>query len=375
MLLRFLDRSLTAGSGGTDPWISRVQLMLARRFRGAPQISANSSLFDMARVEAEKLIQSDPRLVAVVRRGIEDVADADQIWSEFVGEISDRLLTHIGQHAVERLQHARLFDLFQSGGAFGALYALIAPVFISYSLFAKERAWSRDVWRHFAGDDAPDPIACPPRVAVFTDTFDESNRVAASLRHEHDATRSRRRDLTIVMCTNAERPPSTGVHCVPPLTSCAIPDYPGLALNVPPFLRLLKHCYDVRYTRIHVATPGPMGLAGLAIARILHLRVTGTYHAEFPQYVKALTEDAYVEQLASTAITWFYQQLDAVYAPTQDTAAELVARGLPPARVRVHPADAGAALGDLWRMLLEDGGRPAADRGDLFEYATALASS
>jgi glycosyltransferase involved in cell wall biosynthesis len=80
-----------------------------------------------------------------------------------------------------------------------------------------------------------------------------------------------------------------------------------------------------------------MGLAGLAIARILHLPVTGTYHTAFPQYVKTLTEDAYLEQLMWTGITWFYTQLDAVYVPSQATGAELIARGLNTEKIKLYP--------------------------------------
>jgi glycosyltransferase involved in cell wall biosynthesis len=337
VLLRFLDRSLKADTDGADPWISRVQLMLTRRFRGSTQISANSSLFEMARVEAEKLIQSDPQLVAIMQKGTGNAADFDQIWAEFVSEVSNRLLAHIGSHTIERLQHARLFDLFHSAGSSAALYTLIAPYFISYSLFARERTWSCEVWKHFNGADEGNPIARAPRIAHFTDTFDEVNGVAVTLQQELCAAQRSQRDLTIVTCDSGERPFRAGVHCVPALSSYSLPDYPELAINIPPFLKLLKHCYDEGYTHIHVATPGTMGLAGLAIARILHLPVTGTYHTAFPQYAKTLTEDGYVEHMMWTGITWFYQQLDAVYVPSRATGAELVDRGLSASKIRHYP--------------------------------------
>ena len=48
------------------------------------------------------------------------------------------------------------------------------------------------------------------------------------------------------------------------------------------------------FVHLHVATPGPVGLAGIAVARILRLPVSGTYHTSFPEYATALTDDAYV---------------------------------------------------------------------------------
>jgi hypothetical protein len=349
VLLRFLDRALQADSDTADPWIARVQLMLTRRFRGPAPISANSSLFDMARVEAEKLIQSDPQLVAIMNKGTGNAADFDQIWAEFVSEVSNRLLAHIGGHTLERLRHARLFDLFHSAGSSAALYSLIAPYFISYSLFAKERAWSAEVWRHFAGEGAVGPAARPPRVALFTDAFDEPGTVATALRDELDDAQRSGRDLTVLACGAGDQGFHAGVHRVPALASYAVPDYPGFAIHVPPFLKLLKHCYDEGYTHVHVATPGAMGLAGLAIARILHLPITGAYHTAYPEYAKQLTEDGYIEHMLWTVIAWFYQQLDAVLVPARATGDELVEHGLPSGMIRIAARD-GETPGDYERL-------------------------
>lgn len=46
---------------------------------------------------------------------------------------------------------------------------------------------------------------------------------------------------------------------------------------------MLAYCYENQIDQIHIATPGPLGLAALAIARILNIPISGTYHtAIFP---------------------------------------------------------------------------------------------
>lgn len=322
-LMRFLNRLLTSDVDNSAPWLSRLQRSITRALRGPAQISPSSSLLDMARIEAEKLIMSDPQLGAIVEKGTDNAADLDQVWSEFVSEVSNKLLEHIGNHTIERLKGGRLFDLFHSMGSSAALYSLIAPYFISYSLFAKERTWSAEVLRHFAGTMEDKRRV---KIAHFTDAPDEVNGTATASQPEHDG--------TMITCGAGEQPFRAGVHRVPALSSHAFPEHPELTLNIPPFLKLLRHCFEEGYTQIQVATPGPMGLAGLAIARILHLPVTGTYQAALPHYIKALTEDAYVEQLVWTGIGWFYTQLDAVQAPSQAVADELIARGLNPAKIK-----------------------------------------
>jgi hypothetical protein len=47
---------------------------------------------------------------------------------------------------------------------------------------------------------------------------------------------------------------------------------------------MLDYCCEQEFSQIHTATPGPIGLAALAVAKILKLPLTGTYHTSIPQY-------------------------------------------------------------------------------------------
>jgi glycosyltransferase involved in cell wall biosynthesis len=78
-----------------------------------------------------------------------------------------------------------------------------------------------------------------------------------------------------------------------------------------------------------------VGLAGLAIARILKLPVSGAYHASIARQVKASTEDEYVSEMVSKCLLWFYDQLDAVYVFNEAAREELEAKGINPDKIRV----------------------------------------
>ena len=82
------------------------------------------------------------------------------------------------------------------------------------------------------------------------------------------------------------------------------------------------------FMAIHTATPGPVGLAALLIARILKLPCYSTYHTSIPQYARHLTEDPDIEELAWKYICWYYDQMDRVYVPSQSTRQELIGKGL-----------------------------------------------
>ena len=94
---------------------------------------------------------------------------------------------------------------------------------------------------------------------------------------------------------------------------------------------------SVEFNHLHSATPGPIGLAALAIAKILKLPISGTYHTAIPQYVQILTGDSNIEDLAWKFVLWYYNQMDVIYAPSQSTCDELVERGIKRDKIRVYP--------------------------------------
>ena len=122
-----------------------------------------------------------------------------------------------------------------------------------------------------------------------------------------------------------------------PVSVFELPEYPELKLNLPPFLQMLDHVYNRGYTYIHSATPGPMGLAALGIARVLKLPISGTYHTAIPQYAAYLTGDENIEELMWRYMLWYYDQMDKVYVPSTDTGEELVSKGLKEEKIRVYP--------------------------------------
>jgi glycosyltransferase involved in cell wall biosynthesis len=91
------------------------------------------------------------------------------------------------------------------------------------------------------------------------------------------------------------------------------------------------------FTRIHVSTPGTVGLLGLLIARLMDIPVAGTYHTDIPQYVRSLTNDEFLEQVAWSYMTWFYSQMEEVMVPSVGTREQLLARGLSAERMKPLP--------------------------------------
>ncbi len=97
---------------------------------------------------------------------------------------------------------------------------------------------------------------------------------------------------------------------------------------------------------IHLHTPGMLGLQAIAIAKLLHLPLVGTYHSFFahPEYLEQIRlNNRLVEKLAWVMSNFYYNSCDLVICPSEGTKAELVAHNCKnEIRVIPHGIDASA---------------------------------
>ena len=50
----------------------------------------------------------------------------------------------------------------------------------------------------------------------------------------------------------------------------------------------------------------------------LNLQTSGIYHTDFPQYIRILTEDSFLESVAWGYMHWFYGQVDTVFVNSEE---------------------------------------------------------
>ena len=174
-------------------------------------------------------------------------------------------------------------------------------------------------------------------MAHFTDTFYEINGVALSLKSQMESARQIGKDYTIITCDTKKRPAQPGIKTFSPIGVLQLPEYREQKLFHPPFLEIIDYCYLRNFTHIMAATPGPLGLTAMAVARILQLPLWGTYHTALPQYAQYLTEDPMIVQLMWKYMVWFYNQMDLVFVPSRSTAEELQQKGVNGDKLRIFP--------------------------------------
>lgn len=230
----------------------------------------------------------------------------------------------------------RIVDGLQSLAALGAVLMGVAPYFTAFGMQHKDERFLQTVADRF-------PAAAPQRLrsdrrAWLTDTFQDVNGVAHTIRTLGALARRAGRPLTVMTCL-ATPPAEAALDLVnfQPLGEFALPEYEAQQMAFPPFLEVVEHLERTGVYEVILSTPGPMGLTGLLAARLLGLRTVGIYHTDFPKYVACLTQDEQLSQATWRYMQWFYGQLDMVYVPSACYRRELLDRGFAESRLRVLP--------------------------------------
>jgi glycosyltransferase involved in cell wall biosynthesis len=338
-LIRFLDQSLTPASVSQPGMLSRVYFFLRAKKRRRVDHPLSDSLATLLRHETQKLIDENPEFLATTEPSVDQVVNGEQQWFDFVNRLSSRVMVHFGNHLLDHLSGANVFNIFHTIGSAGGLYTLLAPYFVAFSQFTMGRDLGIQLSRQFGhpanrADTNPDDDI---HVAHFTDTFYEINGVALTLQQQVHLSNAANRHYTLITCDDQNRPSQKGVAHFKPIGTYSLPEYEQQTLFYPPLLEMLDYCSQEGFNHIHTATPGPIGLAALAIARFLQLPISGTYHTAIPQYVQILTGSGFMEELAWKFVLWYYDQMDLIYAPSQSTKDELVAKGIKSDKIRVYP--------------------------------------
>ncbi len=341
VLVRFLDRSLRIDmrkEKESSKLMQKLFFIWNYRKNKKDEKKASASLPDLIQHETTRLINDNPDLFPKSDEKENNFYGREKKWFEFVNHAANRVGLHFADHLMDHLSGANVFNLFHTIGAAGGLYTLLAPYFVAFNLYSKDRDLSAGITSRFM-DNQPETSngKKPVRLAHFTDTFYEVNGVALTLQQHVKMALKNSKHLTVITCGEKGHSTDQGIENFKPVGVYELPEYEAQKIFYPPLLEMLSYCYENQFNQIHSATPGPIGLAALAISRILKLPISGTYHTSIPQYAQILTGDDAIEDVSWRYILWYYDQMDTIYAPSQSTKDELVEKGISREKIKVYP--------------------------------------
>jgi glycosyltransferase involved in cell wall biosynthesis len=258
---------------------------------------------------------------------------------EAIARLSDKVLE---QALGGILAGAQDFDLYR---IFGALRDVVGglvtagPLFFAADHFGKQEQQVRRVWERWTAFPVP-PRA--ERLAVFTDSLAQVDGVSTWCKRFVESAHTAGRDVLIPYCGElpdhvTRESPEACFHRVAAVTGFAPPLYSQIRLYVPSLIDVLEWMWRERITRVELATPGPMGLAALLVAKVLRLPVTASYHTEVPALLKSLGGNALMEKSARRYLAWFYARVDRVFAFSTGSRDALVQMGVRPEKLSVMP--------------------------------------
>ena len=208
------------------------------------------------------------------------------------------------------------------------------PYLVSFLQQSSDCLISRDVRKTFV-------LGEPERLVLLTDTFFEINGVSGTIKRMIRESARRGLSLTVGICLSeqeeAERLQDPEVRAwiaqgrlkiLRSVATMDLPRYNDLKVQVPPFLDLLDWLQTSGFTKMQLSTPGLIGLAGLAAAKLLQIETASTYHTSVPEYVENYTRDVSLEALAWRYMVSFYHAVDEVIVPSKFVASLLHKRGL-----------------------------------------------
>jgi glycosyltransferase involved in cell wall biosynthesis/predicted metal-dependent phosphoesterase TrpH len=246
--------------------------------------------------------------------------------------LGNRMIYHYTNKLLQTALQDGIMPFLQSLGALGVIHALTSPYYVAHYHQHRSKPLLRNLRSGFKI-----PAEAPDRTALFTDTLHEINGVAMTIKRLVKTAKARDVELTVFTCGSEAGPGIDGVRTFPSIGDFSLPEYPELKLHFPPILDVIDAFEQGGFTKVHVSTPGTMGLLGLAIAKLMDVPIAATYHTDIPQYVGSLTNDLFLESTAWNFIIWFYNQMDEVMVPSKSTRDQLVERGLSPGKVRPLP--------------------------------------
>jgi hypothetical protein len=323
-LLRYIDRSLRCTGEEETGLFSRLHFLWRHRHLRKVQGTLPAPLVELVRQETSRLIEEEPDLFVIPETGDRRTRGIDERWFNFIHKMSNRILLGFADHLTGHFTKGNLFSIFHTIGSAAGFCTLLAPYFVAFAHYHRQRRLALSVLARFGG--AP---SAPETTGIFADSSDEA------LASAFFALPTAGRPHAVLTCASGD---GGGPAPFAPIGVSDFGGAPGERLVYPPLLEMLDHCFRRDIRRVHLVGAGPTALAGLFIARFLKLPLEATHTDAIPRFARNATQDPFIEDLSWKYVIWVYQQTDAVFVPSRRLARMLVEKGLAEEKIRLSPA-------------------------------------
>jgi glycosyltransferase involved in cell wall biosynthesis len=333
--IRLVEKAFARFMEGKDPTVFTA----GEKFAFLAQGIASGKIFELANPGPRSLWKelsgslNEPAMRAELNRELEGVEDPSRRAFLMANMMASRLSYRLTMQFLQQLMEGRFLESIQMVGPVVPLVALLSPYLYAFRMPPRERLREASVL--LRGEVSPE--LQNTKRAWFTDTLDDVNGVSTTIQRMSGALVANGKAVEVMVSRNEVSVPGIPLKNFQPIGEFELPEYELQKLSFPPLLQIIDHLQSGGFTEVIISTPGPVGLAALAAAKVLGLPTAGIYHTDFPEYVRILTEDGLMESLTWNYMHWFYAQLDTVYVNSDHYRRCWTDRGIPAEKLRILP--------------------------------------
>src|SRR5437773_1038608 len=325
-----------------------TEFTLAEKASLAGQAVLSGKIFDLlkpANVSLWKELSgyfAQPEVKAKLAAQLCAVSEPERRTFLMANMVAEQLAFRFFQKFVQQISNGNMVESMQALSAIVPILVILAPYIYGFHSQAPSRKWLREIFKQLSGNI---PAALHNRKrAWFTDTLEDVNGVATTIRKMTAAGAAAGKELIVVTCRSELQVDDIPIRNFKPIGEFELPEYELQKLSFPPILQMLDYIQREGFSEIIISTPGPVGLTGLVAAKMLNLQTSGIYHTDFPQYIRILTEDSFLESITWKYMHWFYGQLDIVFVTSEEYRQSWIKRGIDPAKLNIIPRALATAL-------------------------------
>jgi glycosyltransferase involved in cell wall biosynthesis len=322
---------------GRDP----TEFTLAEKVSFIAQGVLSGKIFELAKPANRSLWKelsgyfSKPELKAKMATELDSIAEPERRTFVMANMVAEQLAFRFFQKFIQQLTAGNMLESMQALSAIAPILIVLAPYIYGFHSQAPSRKWLRGIFRELTGS-IPEPLQNNKR-AWFTDTLEDVNGVANTIRKMTAAGAAAGKELVVITSRTELTVDDIPIRNFKPIGEFELPEYELQKLSFPPILQMLDYIQRERFTEVIISTPGPIGLTALLAAKMLNLQTSGIYHTDFPQYVRILTEDSFLESVTWRYMHWFYNQLDTVFVNSEEYRESWIKRGFEPQKLKIFP--------------------------------------
>lgn len=165
------------------------------------------------------------------------------------------------------------------------------------------------------------------KIVLFTDTLGDLNGVSRFIQDMGEQASKSTDKLVIVTASKKVLPTELYIKNLPFRFRLAMPFYQELDLVWPDKTAIQLLLKEEKPDLVHISTPGPFGWVAKSVAQKLGLPLMGTYHTDFPAYIRDLTGSSWLKSQTDKVMKKFYQDFEHVFSRS-DLYLDLMAKDL-----------------------------------------------